>query len=654
MAARRHTVNPAKVKHHAKTLDDAPPPEVFQRRLELRRRLSVALLCLLSTVLLIVSFPPFDLWFLGYVAMVPWLLALLGGAGRRWALLWAWVAGLVFWAASLYWLWWITLIGYTATVLYLSVYWWLAALLVRYAGERKLPMWLVFPIVWVSLEYLRAYVIGGFPWFFLAHSQWTQVRLIQIADVTGQYGVSFFVAMVCGALTDLLAAPLFVRDKGRPRLTRQIGAGLVASGAAAVLLLVYGTIRLSQDTLSPGPVTGVAQCSFRNTLKGRDEPAYVILRTYLEVAERLEGAECDVVLLPETSLPAGLNRGMVDQDLSQLGGDRLRATAELLGLRKAWQLPEDDMVRRYVERVLDVRPGRETRESLDERASLGEYAASVASASKELGCPVMAGGVSFHYNDAPLYEGDEWRERNSVLMFTPEGPRDKLYSKMHLVPFGEYVPFKDSWLWFHEVLRGFVPSVMRQIEPGDEPLAFELRGRDERTWRLAPVICYEGTFARVCREVVNHARSTGAKNQVVLVNLSNDGWFVYEDSGGVPHASTEHSQHFAVYAFRAIENRVPVVRAVNTGVSGAFDPNGRVVARVPALRTEAFALGAQGEAGQEYMPIDSSGLLVDDRVSVYSRMGDVFAWLVCLAGLGLVGLLIWRRVREGKGQEESQ
>ena len=75
-------------------------------------------------------------------------------------------------------------------------------------------MYLLLPVVWVALEYVRAYVLSGFPWFYLAQTQYRQVRLIQIADLTGQYGVSFAVAMVNGALADILAGPLFARRRG--------------------------------------------------------------------------------------------------------------------------------------------------------------------------------------------------------------------------------------------------------------------------------------------------------------------------------------------------------------------------------------------------------------------------------------------------------
>jgi len=108
------------------------PPEIFERRLQLRGFL-VPLLALLTCVLLTVSFVGWwiQLPYLAYFALVPWGLALGGAVRRRWSILWAWLGGLAFWAINLYWLWWITLVGYVAGVFYLSLYWLVAAVILR-------------------------------------------------------------------------------------------------------------------------------------------------------------------------------------------------------------------------------------------------------------------------------------------------------------------------------------------------------------------------------------------------------------------------------------------------------------------------------------------------------------------------------------------
>jgi apolipoprotein N-acyltransferase len=253
-----------------------------------------------------------------------------------------------------------------------------------------------------------------------------------------------------------------------------------------------------------------------------------------------------------------------------------------------------------------------------------------------LKCPLLAGG------SMPA-RGADVRERlyeNAAVLFTQDGGfgspggattaacRLNLaawYGKMHLVPFSEYVPCRRSWPWMFNVLRQFVPAAMAQLEPGHRPVVFHLHHAD-KSWTFAAPICYEGVFARVCREL---SYAEGAKVNL-LINLSNDGWFVYQGQQGT-WASAELEQHLAQYKFRAIENRVGVVRAVNCGVSGSIDSNGRLVDVVQ-------------RDGQRQMVCGTmvAQVLVDSRVSPYSWTGDLFAQADSLAAMVVIGVL-WRK-----------
>ena len=629
MARKRHAVNPAKVRADLSVLDTNPPPEIFQRRLELRRKLSVLLLCLLSVVLLSVSFAPFDCWYLAYVALVPWGLALAGGEKGKWTLMCATLAGALFWAANLYWLWWITLIGYAAMSVYLTIYWLVAAVVFRAAARRNWPMCLVLPILWVALEYVRAYVISGFPWFFLAHTQYRQTMLIQIVDLTGQYGVSFFVAMVNGALIDLLISPLFRRRPDGPRMRRQILLAPCAALAVLAGMLGYGAWRLSENTTQPGPVVGIVQGDFPIFLhdapasetsgddgagKGRQR----VFETHMELSSRFIGKDCQLVIWPETMLPAGMN-------------------AEFMAASAAWTGPNIELLRSQAER-------------------LGEL-----SGDRELRCPILAGGIGYQRNPAPTGDKDQWLSLNGAIFFdgdsrsSAEYYKMQEYYKMHLVPFGEYVPFKHTWPWLHRTLRRFVPPVMNQLTPGEYVTRFELPRKDasKPPWRLATPICFEGTFARVCRRMVVQK---GRKVVDILVNMSNDGWFVTNWGSGPYQRSTEHAQHLAQYVFRAIESRVPVVRSVNTGISGLIDSNGRIVSILQyggrTMVSGTLLLDGARRNDREFQVGHGGKVLVDSRVSGYSLMGDVFAIAVVLAAIAMVGRLLWKRraLAEGKTQ----
>jgi apolipoprotein N-acyltransferase len=590
----------------------------------MRRRLGIILLCLLTVVLLTICFAPFDQWYLAYVALVPWLTALGAPTSRREAVLWGTLTGTVFWAANLYWLCWITLVGYAALVVYLSAYWLAASLLLRSARRRDWPMWIVLPVVWVALEYVRAHGLSGFPWFFLAHSQYRQVRLIQVADVTGVYGVSFLVAMVNGAVADLLAWAPFVPGRAIRRLRRRAVAGAAASVLAAGGLLGYGTWRLSQDTRRPGPVVALVQEAFPVSLHQHKDSEGMILRSYLDLAQQLRSevqGRLNLVGLPESTMPAGANAEFLSLDPNRFPGIEDR--------------------QREVRRLLAGGAGGETGDRKPEQ--------SVAALSASLGCPILAGGTTVHRNARPLGPWDRWLFKNSVLCFDGSADSPTVYSKVHLVPFSEYVPFKHDWLWLHRALRRFVPAVMVQLTPGERFTTLALSGAGpagrSQTWRLAMPICYEGTFARVCRRMVYRG---GRKRADVLVNLSNDGWFVWRG-----RASTEHAQHLAHYCFRAVENRVPVLRAVNTGITASIDSAGR---RVAVLRRHGRATMVNGvllldgrraadpEQAVQHGPV----VLVDRRRSLYSLVGDAFAMVVSLLGAGLAVWVIVRRAPASK------
>lgn len=613
MSRRRHALNPAKVQADIAALEGPAPPR--RRRLDLGRRWTVLLLCLLSPALLLISFAPFDYAFLAYVALVPLAAGAVSGHRRRWALLCGYLAGVAFWALGLYWLTWITLIGFFLVVAILAVYWLAAAAMLRAAFRRRWPMWVTLPVVWVALEYARSYAlwpilfdVSGFPWFYLAHSQYACTRLIQITDITGQYGVSFFVAMVNGAVVDVVGGLFRLRGEDRRPAIRRMATAAGAAALTAAALLGYGTYRLGQQTTRPGAKVGVAQLAFPISLTKPDAPPDVIFDRHLLLSQRFRGADLDLLIWPESML------GFLDMRPSYW-----------LRLDPATALPPPGQDALQWRRVIEIY-----------QAKLRQLQVLLG----ELGCPLLAGGGM----PSPRAAAGQRLNTNSALLFDlDEGRRLRLrgrYDKMHLVPFSEYVPFGDFWPGLHRLLRRFVPEAMPQLDPGRRRERFEI-SRPGGSLRFAVPICYEGVFARVCRRL---AAANGRKRIHMLVNISNDGWFIYSGrkyvfaGPRITHAATELDQHLVQYVFRAVENRVPVVRAVNTGISAHVDSNGRIASTV-------------SHNGRRKMVAGSLAIqtLVDERVAVYSLVGDAFAQLVCgaaLAGLGAAWLR--RRAKNGK------
>ncbi|MHC4984697.1 MAG: apolipoprotein N-acyltransferase [Planctomycetota bacterium] len=492
-------------------------------------------------------------------------------------------------------------------------------------------------MVWVALEYCRAHLLG-FPWLFLAHSQYRRIWLIQIADLTGQYGVSFAVAMVNGVIVEWVLA----RWRGRKPLRRRLR-GAVVTACVLACLLGYGAWRVGQGTQSPGPVVGIVQQAIPTRLvlpKGDtgDLPGEAV-QTYLDVSTAFEQAGCDLVVWPETVLPSGMNE-------------------------EVWQLrPFDDpitslravltAVTRQPKRVAFSNDSAVRNEMWEYQSLLKDVGMQVELLSRALGCPVLMGGGTIH----PPDEGQtEWLTRNSALWYEGRRLPKAVYSKRHPVPFSERVPFSGVWPWLHRTLRTFVPPTMAHLDPGREWVRFDL-DRPSGRWRVGSPICYEGTFARLCRRIVV---ADGQKQADLLANISNDGWFVRWGADKRYGLSTEHAQHLVAYCFRAVENRVPVIRSVNTGISASIDSNGRIVALLggengyrEGSHVQSGLLLLGGGPGEGDRLVTGPQVLVDSRRSVYSLIGDVFAIVVSIAALGMVGWILATSRRAGRPKNDG-
>ena len=149
--------------------------------------------------------------------------------------------------------------------------------------------------------------------------------------------------------------------------------------------------------------------------------------------------------------------------------------------------------------------------------------------------------------------------QNNAVLIDRYGQVVKTYSKIHLVPFGEWFPY-EKWLAFvKRITESFGGS---SFVPGDRPVLFEVMGR-----KFGVLVCYEGIFHRLCRDY----RNLGAE---FYVNITNDGW---------THTFRGHMQHFSASIFRAVENGIWYLRAGNTGYTAFIDPYGRIRKSIPIV-----------------------------------------------------------------------
>jgi apolipoprotein N-acyltransferase len=237
-------------------------------------------------------------------------------------------------------------------------------------------------------------------------------------------------------------------------------------------------------------------------------------------------------------------------------------------------------------------------------------------------CYMLVGAPSWYrlsdgYIDYVYYDTTRKDFGNSAILLTPEGEFAGRYDKMHLVPFGEYVPLRD-WLPFLEKLT----PMAREITPGPEAVVFELPLRNGRTVRFGVLICYED----VVPELVRVFRQKGAQ---FLVNITDEGW--YRPPG-------ELKQHLAMAVFRAVETRTTLLRAANTGISCFIDPRGVIYARVQKqVGGRARIRNVEGAR--------SAPVRLTDQITPYVRFGDVFAWACLIPSVAVPAarMLIARR-----------
>ncbi|MBE3096507.1 MAG: apolipoprotein N-acyltransferase [Planctomycetes bacterium] len=618
----------------------------------LRRSLSALLrpylLAILAAMLLTLAFPPMEISWLACVAPAPLLVMALRTRRPRTVFLAGWLGGLVFFILNMHWIWPITAAGCIALIPYLALYWAVFAwALRRIRAVLPVPLTVLAPVLWVPLEYLRAWLLTGLPWVFLGHTQYENIALIQISDALGAYGLSFLVMMAAGLVTDLLTVPLVVRRAAPPGRDREAAGapeaqqgssqpedagGLTPAArshfsrvlAAMILLTVaawagtvaYGLWRLGQPTKRPGPVVATVQTcvpqevKLEARLRQIQELEQRMLQEQVDLTAaalaeaRRKDLQVDLVCWPETMVPGIQNQEFLEADLAARLQDR--DVAETFSFAQ-------ERSRRYWQKIRDTAAG--------------------------AGCPILFGAHAVHIEGAYRLPGGGYMTRgpryNSAFLVAPGSKHfaaEHAYAKAHLVPFGEYVPFKQSWPWLHALLGGFTPyDYDYSLTPGaHDPAPFVLKyGGAEARFQVP--ICYEDAMPYRVREMVRSDDPARAKAVDFLVNISNDGWF---------NGSVELDQHLNLCVFRAVENRVPIVRSVNTGISAIIDPEGRIETVV------------EKGGNRRYISGQTVGrLTLDDRAAPYTRIGDAFA-MACAAAAGALaatalGRTVFRRKEAG-------
>ena len=497
----------------------------------------VWLLALAGAVTMFLVQPPADLWWLAWLAPLPWLALVTTTRldGRPWLAIWT--GGFIHWLFTIHWLrlphpatsiGWVALAAYLAC--YVPLFAWAARRLVHGRGWPLVP---ATALAWMACEQLRGTVLGGFSFGMLGHTQWRWTTLIQLADACGAVGVSGLVMAVAAACMTVLA-----------RGPRRELAAAAAAAAATILALAYGSLRLATAPVAQDRPLDVllVQGSIDTELKHDPDKAIDVAQHYDTLT--LEGlavtgtaSRPDLIVWPETMW-----------------------RWPVLAIDPAEHLPEpvvEEMLGPAAEGDSDADRQTRCRTALERQRfeALETFAMRygttwLVGVDRQVVTPRATGGAE-HFN--------------SGLFLDAEGRPVACYDKMHPVMFGEYVPLAETF----PVLYRITP-LPAGLSAGAAPVAVEIAG-----YEVAPTICYETALPEAIRGLVRSLASQGRRPDVI-VNLTNDGWF---------WGSSELDMHLAAAIFRAVEVRTPLVIAANTGFSAAIDGSGRLLDRGPRRQT---------------------------------------------------------------------
>ncbi len=516
-----------------------------------------AILGILSHPTVIAGFTFPDLSFLAWFAYIP-LLGILQNKKPWQQARYSFYFAAVYYFGTLYWLY-FAMHGYgnmtpffSVLVLLilvgiLSVYFASIFFVSAFIEKRLLlPRFLVLPIVWIGIELCRNYFpVGGFPWGQIGYTQWKFISLIQIADLTGIYGVSALLVLANVAGFELLRFGfdrLYHPLKIRNRAWIPIFSFLVMF----VIVIAYG--RFSENKIqaqmakAPHLRLALIQGNIPQDDKWAVEKSDEIVLIYQDLTRRAIHLGVDLAIWPESAYPFELALDVPAQ------------------LEEVGQYPID-LVLGAVTYISD-------------------------------------GKVSPNALFAPL----GFPIHNSGFLLKAGGELAEVHSKEHLVPYGEYIPLKSMLPFLNKLT-----SQVGEFEPGKKSVLL-----NSGQARMGILICYEDIFPELTRRVAK----IGAN---LLVNLTNDAW--YENSSALP-------QHLAFSAFRAIEARLSLVRATNTGITATFNPDGTLRKRLPIFVRDFL--------------VDEVGL--HESSTFYTKYGDMFAGF-CLGLMGVLFLIscFWRR-----------
>ena len=485
-------------------------------------------------MLLTASFPKIGIDWLAWFALVP-LLYVLRELSPRAGFRMGFIAGLAHYLSLLYWLvpvmqtygylpWYLSIIILILFAAVLALFPALFSMVLCSLDGKPWRSFMILSPAWISAEYIRGIIFSGFPWELLGYSQFERLPLIQISDILGVYGVSGLI---------------------------------ILSNSAFFFGLLYFTGKKWQNAKIPASLAAVSALVFIISI------GLAMAYGYRRIVK------VDRLIANAPNVRIVVVQGNIDQAIKW---DRAFQTAT---------------INTYNRLSLTTVPDNPDLIIWPESATPFYFL------QDNHPTEMVMNGIRRAKTDFLLGSPSFARKNNKVeyyvsaYLISPQGKWIR-YNKSHLVPYGEYVPFK-KWLPF----LGKIVAHVGDFVPGKKGKTIAWENE-----KLGIQICYEIIFPDLSRAMAKNGAT-------LLINITNDAWFG-KTSG--PY------QHFSMTVFRAVENRRALARSANTGISGFIDPAGRILGSTPLL--------------EETVMTRSLPLLY--QKTIYTRFGDVFAW-ACLA-----------------------
>lgn len=561
-----------------------------------------SLLAILSAFLLFLSFPTLNLFPLAWIALVPFFIALTRTTNWKSAFWVGYLTGFLFFAgllpaiallypyANIF----ATTVGYLLLVGYTGLYFAVFAALMKFV---RVNSGILFPIacacIWTALEWVRSWMITGFPWGSVGYSQWNNLLGIQVASVIGVHGISFVIVLFNAGIATLICNLHEWRQE-----IRAVALPLIL----IIFCLAYGALQLrhaepinrdadtNRETLSVALIPG----NIPQLQKWDRNQFPKILQHYINLTYKANRENPDLIVWPETVIRSEALTGKWPTYYGRFAR-MLRDTATPILLGTANRGKTDDVI--------------------------GKFSKS----NDKTGEPIF----------------------NRVLSIAPEGKIHADYAKMHLVPFGEYVPlehlipgFIPDFIMFEPFAHGksvnllpvFIVKNRADIEdpvhangtedtelfkPPKTPLTAGVMNPPSPSYKQIDVgasICFESVFPDEFRRAVQ-------KGAGVMGIFTNDAWF---DGTAFPEL------HLSMAPFRAVENRIAVFRCANGGFTCIVDKFGRITTPLVTPDTTEETLVAS-------VPLRSS---MEQTQTLYTRYGDWFPILCAILCVGWFGSLI--------------